>query len=60
MLHQAVPDFQIGKAIVVRQGSDITLISTGAMLKSVLDAADLLRDSKCAYPRYSACIRSSR
>jgi transketolase len=41
-LHRVMPDLKIGKAIVMRQGNDITLISTGTMLKNVLEAADLL------------------
>lgn len=39
VVHEAPPHFQIGKAIVVRDGSDITLISTGGMLCSTLQAA---------------------
>jgi transketolase len=34
--------FEFGKAVVVRQGSDLTLISTGAQTPRVVDAADLL------------------
>jgi pyruvate/2-oxoglutarate/acetoin dehydrogenase E1 component len=32
-------EVQIGKASIVRQGSDVTLISWGAMMKDVLEAA---------------------
>jgi pyruvate dehydrogenase E1 component beta subunit len=43
-----VPDeperMAIGKARVVREGSDITLISYGAMMRPTLEAADDLRD----------------
>lgn len=35
---------EIGKAHVARQGSDITLISYGAMMRPTLEAADDLRD----------------
>ena len=34
--------FQLGKALVVREGTDITLISTGAQTPRCLDAADEL------------------
>jgi transketolase len=34
--------FQFGKAVVMRDGADVTLISTGAQTPRVLDAADLL------------------
>ncbi len=35
---------EIGKAKIVREGSDITLISYGAMMRPTLEAADDLRD----------------
>jgi transketolase len=34
--------FEIGKAVVVRDGRDVTLISTGAQTPRVVDAAELL------------------
>ena len=34
--------FEIGKANVMREGSDVTLIGTGQMLKSCLEAAEML------------------
>ena len=34
--------FEIGKAYVMREGSDALIVSTGVMLKRALDAADLL------------------
>lgn len=36
--------FPIGKAQVVRQGKDITLISYGAMMRPVLEAAEMLAE----------------
>lgn len=42
IVHQTPPAFQIGKAIVVRKGTDVALITTGGMLKSVVQAADQL------------------
>jgi pyruvate dehydrogenase E1 component beta subunit len=45
---EEVPDepetMEIGKAKVVREGTDITLISYGAMMRPTLEAADDLRD----------------
>lgn len=34
--------FELGKAVVVREGRDVTLISTGSQTPRVVDAADLL------------------
>lgn len=42
MVHQNQPDFQIGKAIHLKHGKDVTLISTGGMLRSVLLASEKL------------------
>lgn len=38
-VHAEEPAFAIGQAIEVRQGSQVTLISTGGMLETVVDAA---------------------
>lgn len=35
-------DFQIGKAITLRDGDDVAIIATGMMVRESLDAADLL------------------
>ncbi len=35
-------DFKIGKANILRQGEDITIIATGMMVRESLDAAELL------------------
>lgn len=46
MVHR--PDqfnWELGKAIIVRLGYDVTLISTGAMLKTTLDAAEFLAEN---------------
>ncbi len=43
-IHGQAPDFRIGKAIVVRQGTDVALISTGTIMPEVLKAADLLAE----------------
>ena len=42
IVHQALPAFQIGKAITVREGGDITLIATGGMLYNTAQAAEQL------------------
>ena len=44
IVHQNEPEFTIGKAITVRQGSEVTLISTGGMLQETVNAADLLSE----------------
>src|ERR1700693_1218887 len=41
-VHRGAIDFQLGKAIPVRQGRDLTLISTGGMLETAIHAAELL------------------
>lgn len=41
-IHAQTPDFRIGKGIVVRTGTDVTLISTGTIMPEVLKAADQL------------------
>jgi len=41
-VHAEPVPFELGKAIRLRQGDDVTLISTGGMLKSTMDAADRL------------------
>lgn len=42
VVHQAPIEFQIGKAIRVREGDDITLITTGGLLHMAVQAADVL------------------
>lgn len=44
-IHVKPPRFTIGKAITMREGKDICLISTGSMLATALDTADLLKKS---------------
>ena len=41
-VHPHLPDFQIGKAITVRKGSDVCLIGTGTMVSVLLEAAKIL------------------
>ncbi len=42
VLHASPPALEIGRAIPVRPGSDLTLISTGSMLRLALRVADAL------------------
>src|SRR6266446_8587861 len=44
-IHPARIDFVLGKAIEVRQGRDITLISTGGMLGTATQVADILNSA---------------
>ncbi len=43
VLHTSPIDFQLGRAISVREGEDITLISTGGMLGTAIQAAEQLQ-----------------
>lgn len=42
VVHEAPPSFALGRAIDVRDGDDATIISTGGMLRTAVDAAELL------------------
>jgi len=44
-VHTTEPDFQIGKAIKVREGGDLTLIATGSQLHGTVNAAEILAAS---------------
>jgi len=45
-IHDDVPTgFEIGKALTVRKGSDICLLSTGNMLPEAMDAAEALQET---------------
>lgn len=41
-VHPGPIDFRLGRAIRLREGADLTLISTGSMLKTAMDAAATL------------------
>ena len=43
-VHTGDIDFRLGKAITVRQGDDLTLVVTGALLSQVVAAADALSE----------------
>jgi transketolase len=42
VVHTREPAFELGKAVPVRPGRDVTLISTGGMLKETVEVADRL------------------
>ncbi len=42
VIHNRRPDFQLGKAITIREGDHVCLISTGNMMPVVLKAGDIL------------------
>src|SRR3989344_7906852 len=39
-------DFKIGKAVIMNEGRDVTIISTGIMLSHVLESAKILKNDK--------------
>lgn len=41
-IHQETPEFQIGRALQLRDGDDVTIIATGAILAEAVATADLL------------------
>jgi transketolase len=45
ILHKTIPEFDIGKGVVMRNGEDITIISTGGMLETALTSAEQLAGS---------------
>lgn len=42
VVHEGQIDFQLGKAIQLRDGDDLTLISTGGLLETAMQTAELL------------------
>jgi transketolase len=43
VIHQKDPDFEIGRGIVMRTGSDVVILGVGAMLGVALEAAEQLQ-----------------
>lgn len=41
-VHDSVPDFRIGKSIVLREGNDVCLLSVGALAPLALQTAEIL------------------
>lgn len=48
VIHQTPPNLTIGRAIVIREGTDVCILSAGNMLPVCLEAADLLAASGCS------------
>ena len=47
-VYDSVPEnFQMDKALTVREGTDVTLIACGELVRSALDAALLLEEKDC-------------
>ncbi len=44
VIHKQGIDFKLGRAILTRQGTDLTLISTGALLEMTMQVAESLED----------------
>jgi transketolase len=42
VIHRTIPDFKIGKGIVVKDGDDVTLIATGWIINNIIKAAKML------------------
>jgi transketolase len=42
-IYKTVPDFEIGRATIIQEGTDITLIGTGSIVADVIEAANLLK-----------------
>jgi transketolase len=45
LVHESEIDFQLGKAIQLRDGDDLTLISTGGLLRTTVNVAERLRSN---------------
>jgi transketolase len=48
VIHPAPPELVIGKAITMREGTDVCILSAGNMLSACLHAADLLAARGCS------------
>lgn len=44
LVHPQEPNFKIGQAITLQQGSDVCILSTGTMLPKAMQCAELLKD----------------
>ena len=42
IVHSSLPDFSIGKGLIVREGTDICFLNSGSLLPLAVDAADIL------------------
>ena len=48
VLHHTEPEFELGRALRLREGSDVTLVATGGILHSAVAAAELLTEGGIA------------
>lgn len=46
VIHEAVPEVELGKGLVLRDGTDVTLFTTGTTLPLAVDVADVLATKK--------------
>ena len=42
LVHSSLPDFSIGKGLIVREGTDICFLNSGSLLPLAVDAANIL------------------
>jgi len=47
-VHPGIPDFSIGRAIGIRAGTDVCILSAGTMLPVAVEAAELLAARGCS------------
>jgi len=45
-IHPREPDFQLGRALTIQQGTDVCLLATGVMLATAMQAAKLLAEQR--------------
>lgn len=53
VVHQAPIDFQIGKAILMKEGQDATIFVTGVMLKTAVEVQEILEKEGISVSLYS-------
>ena len=53
IVYQEDYDFQIGKAVTLREGDDVAIIATGLLVKDSLDAAELLEEERISCAVYN-------
>mgnify|MGYP001163627200 CR=1 FL=1 len=46
LVHQGIPDFTIGKGLVIKGGTDICFLNSGSLLPSALEAAETLEQKE--------------
>ena len=53
LVHESTPRFEIGKPILMGEGSDICILSNGTILPNAVDAAELLEEAGISSSVYS-------